>query len=633
MKKHITLLFVLFSIFKALPFFAQPSIIVSPNKDLLGNLNVSKEQQLERYLEEIEQHMHTDTALAITTLNTAIKWSRDIKNKSYESILESAYSSVLVKEGKVVGAAASLHQRAAMQLAIQSKDNRALAYAYLEKGRSESIEKKLDTAIVSHLKAIDFALQTNDQHAQTICYYYTGQVYKLISDLNNLLKMANLCFQKATNGSRKNSDIAAAYYIKALAAYTIYLADTSLAKVNFDSSYYYYKKCIEYTNYKDVYRKKYLAEANYNIGVLYHVSGKGKLMDSVLHYLTMASSFADQYKHSGIAIMSRLLHMDYLMRNNKLKEAETVLNEIKPYYATFKDNYKDNYKVLSSYELYNAKILESQGKTAAALDAYKNYITSSEKLYDLEKNNTVKKAEAQYINKTKAAELVQAQKDRITQRNQKYLAFALAAITLFGLLYMYRSYYFKQKALVKAKEEAILRAKLQEEENITIMLEAELVDKERLVAIQDKLLTEQQKDKLQQELMTNSLQLEKKNEILSELRLQLSQLKLNGQQTEVKILSQTLNKSLEVDEEFELLKTSLHDTNPQFFASLQKKANDALTKLDLKYCGYIKLGMGTREIANLMNIEAKSLYMARYRIKQKLHLEKEQDLDTFIVKV
>jgi DNA-binding CsgD family transcriptional regulator len=589
-------------------------------------VSLSNEKQLENYLERINQNIYADSTIALTTLSNAIKWSRDIKNKSYESILESAYSSVLLKDAKV-SAASNLHQKAAINLAIQSKDNRALAYAYLEKGRSETINKKLDTAIISHLKAIDFALQTNDQHAQTICYYYAGQVYKLISDIDNLVKISNLCFLKATSEPIKNSDVAAAYYIKGLAFYTIYQADTSLAAINFDSSYYCYKKCIEYSNYKDAYRKKYLAEANHNIAVLFHLKGKGKLMDSVIHYLTITSSFADQYKHPGIAVMSRLLHIDYLMRNDKWKEAESLLNEIKTYYYTF----KDDYKVLINYDLYNAKILESQGKTAEALSAYKDYINSSQKLYDLEKNNTVKKAEALYINKTKAAELVQTQKDRTTQRNQKYLAYALVAIILLGLLFMYRFYNLKQKTLIKAKEEATLRAKLQEEENITIMLEAELVDKERLVAIQDKLLTEQQKDKLQQELMTNSLQLEKKNEILNELRVQLSQLKLNGQQTDVKILSQTLSKSLEIDEEFELLKTSLENTNPQFFASLQKKAADSLTKLDLKYCGYIKLGMGTREIANLMNIEAKSLYMARYRIKQKLHLEKEQDLDNFIV--
>ncbi len=628
--KKITLLYILFSILKTIPSFAQPSpsILVSPNKSSIINPNANKEQQLENYIELIKQNMYVDSAKTFTILNEALKWTRDIKNKSYESIVESAYSSVILKEGRMV-VVPNEHQKIALDLAIENNDKRALAYAYIEKAKNENINKKLDSSVVSYMKATEYALQTDDYHVQTVCYYNVGDVYKQIGDIKNLQKVANLCLLKATNGSKKNSDVAAAYYIKGAASQVIFQADTSFAKINFDSSYYYYKKCIEYANNEDVYRKKYLAEANHNIAALYHVSGKGKLMDSVVHYVTIASDFADKYKHTGIAVMSRLLHIDYLMKNKKVNEAEVILNKVKTYYYSF----KDHYNVLSTYELYNAKILESQGKTAAALEAYKNHISANEKLYSLERDANVKKAEAKYINKTKAAELVQAQKDRITQRNQKYLAFALAAITLISLLFIYRSNHFRQKSLIKAKEEAILIAKLKEEENITVMLEAELANKERLVAIQDKLLTEQQKYRLQQELMTNSLQLEKKNEILNELKLQLSQLKLNGQQPEVKILSKTLDKSSEVDEEFELLKTSLENSNPEFFASLQKKASDALTKLDLKYCGYIKLGMGTREIANLMNIEAKSMYMARYRIKQKLNLDKEQDLDRFIVAV
>lgn len=625
MKKYVRLLFVLSFVCNPAVFFAQPS--ATPTNDLINNPNATPEQQLENYLERFRQHMYTDSAVTVTILNDAIKWSRNIKNKTYESILESAYSSFLLKEVKMLKVT-NVHQQIAVDLALQSGDNRALALAYMEKGKNESyIKKQLDSAIVSLKKAIDFALQTNDYDIQAMGYYHISDIYSQIGDMDNLLKSANLCFLKASSGFPKNRYLTAACYVKANAYQNILQKDTSFATINFDSSYYYYKKCIEYASNKDVYRKKYLAEANYSIGVLYHISGKGKLIDSVLQYLTIASSLADEYKHAGIALMSRLLHIDYLVRNKRIIEAESILNVVRAQY----DGFKNNYKVLNTYELYNAKILESQGKTAAALNAYKDYIISTEKLYDLERNNTVKKAEAQYINKTKAAELLQAQKDHITQRNQKYLAFALAAITLFGLLFMYRSHHFRKKALVKEKEEAITRVKLQEEENITIMLEAELANKERLVAIQEKLLTEQQKDKLQQELMTNSLQLEKKNEILNQLRLQLSKIKLNEQQAELKVLSKTLTKSLEVDEEFDLLKTNLENTNPAFFSSLQKKASDTLTRLDLKYCGYIKLGMGATEIASLMNIEVKSMYMARYRIKQKLNLKKEEDLDNFIV--
>lgn len=40
--------------------------------------------------------------------------------------------------------------------------------------------------------------------------------------------------------------------------------------------------------------------------------------------------------------------------------------------------------------------------------------------------------------------------------------------------------------------------------------------------------------------------------------------------------------------------------------------------------------MDTQQIAQLMHVEAKSVRMIRYRIKQKLGLEKDEDLNAFL---
>ena len=129
--------------------------------------------------------------------------------------------------------------------------------------------------------------------------------------------------------------------------------------------------------------------------------------------------------------------------------------------------------------------------------------------------------------------------------------------------------------------------------------------------------------------MTNNLQLERKNEILKDVQEKLLLIKTE-KPSEVKSISKSINKSLEIDDEFEHLKTTFENTNPIFFKTIQQKAFGTLSKLDFKYCAYIKLGLSTKEIANHMNIEAQSMRMARYRIKLKLNLDKEQDLDSYI---
>lgn len=64
--------------------------------------------------------------------------------------------------------------------------------------------------------------------------------------------------------------------------------------------------------------------------------------------------------------------------------------------------------------------------------------------------------------------------------------------------------------------------------------------------------------------------------------------------------------------------------------SLQEKAHKKLTQLDLKYCAYLSLKLSAKRIAQLMSVEPKSVRMAKYRLKQKLNLTKEENLNDFL---
>jgi DNA-binding CsgD family transcriptional regulator len=74
----------------------------------------------------------------------------------------------------------------------------------------------------------------------------------------------------------------------------------------------------------------------------------------------------------------------------------------------------------------------------------------------------------------------------------------------------------------------------------------------------------------------------------------------------------------------------IQQVHPDFFNLIGERAQRKLTLLDLKFCAYLYLKMDTRQIAQLMNVEAKSVRMTRYRIKQKLGLDKEDDLTSFL---
>jgi hypothetical protein len=147
---------------------------------------------------------------------------------------------------------------------------------------------------------------------------------------------------------------------------------------------------------------------------------------------------------------------------------------------------------------------------------------------------------------------------------------------------------------------------------------------------QKKKKLEKEKVQTQKELMNSVLHLEKKNEILNELKVKLLEQNKEQHSSINNSILKTIDAGLVLDDDFEKFKNNFNSIYPEFFERLQQKASNLLTQLDLKYCGFILMKVTNKEMALQMNVEPKSIRMARYRIKQKLQLSKEEDLDEFI---
>ena len=60
-----------------------------------------------------------------------------------------------------------------------------------------------------------------------------------------------------------------------------------------------------------------------------------------------------------------------------------------------------------------------------------------------------------------------------------------------------------------------------------------------------------------------------------------------------------------------------------FFNKLIEVSKNKLTNQDLKYAAYLYLNMDNVQISNVMKVETKTVCMAKYRLKQKIGLEKK----------
>ena len=68
----------------------------------------------------------------------------------------------------------------------------------------------------------------------------------------------------------------------------------------------------------------------------------------------------------------------------------------------------------------------------------------------------------------------------------------------------------------------------------------------------------------------------------------------------------------------------------QAFTQQLKSNYPSLTMYDLRLCTYIKTGLSTREIAEMMHVLPSSINVSRSRLRKKLNLNAKDDLYSFL---
>lgn len=90
-----------------------------------------------------------------------------------------------------------------------------------------------------------------------------------------------------------------------------------------------------------------------------------------------------------------------------------------------------------------------------------------------------------------------------------------------------------------------------------------------------------------------------------------------------------LQSTLHSSETWDRFKLHFESINPGFFERLAKQ-HPALSSRDMKICGYIHLGLSTKEIAVLQSITYESAEISRVRLRKKLGLNRGINLAEFL---
>ncbi|WP_236581873.1 LuxR C-terminal-related transcriptional regulator [Sphingobacterium spiritivorum] len=350
--------------------------------------------------------------------------------------------------------------------------------------------------------------------------------------------------------------------------------------------------------------------ANYNLMYPVIKPAVRKEIESVSNEilrLTRNISNSQPVQTGALGILSNLAMKDnnILLSEQYLLKAEAVAMTQNPiYYYTLLSIVSDLAKLYANQRNFQ-KAYEYQTKTTE----YNSL------LYNENQAATAKKLEAQYQTQKREAEFQALTEKAASLKREKLLYIGLGIIGLAGAFFMFRSYHFKlrlslesEKKLTTEKHEAEIQYKLEQEEKARLKAEQEL-------------LTLKQ-EQLQREVLANQLHLQHKNEVLQQLESKLSDKNIN--------IRQVVKEEYRMDNEFEKARFRIQELHPDFFKNLNDSARQKLTNLDLKYCAYFYLGMETKQIAHLLNVEPKSVRMTKYRLKQKFNLNAETDLAGYL---
>ncbi len=291
-----------------------------------------------------------------------------------------------------------------------------------------------------------------------------------------------------------------------------------------------------------------------------------------------------------------------LFKDNRFSESKQYAkNALQLAYAnSYKKNIYENAKIISM-------IFDKENKLDSALAYYKIYIENSEayqKEYDI-KRITQLKMQYKFDEILKRKEIEEIQNQEEYKRKELFytgvIIISILAVIIMILLYLNQRSK-TTKGLLKQKN---------------LELEAEKLN--------------QDIDYKKKELASNMMYLIEKNEFITTIARKLKDIKPSVKKDNQDIIQRIINElrknsSEKLWDEFEIRFKEVHS---DFYDALNTTFPD-LTPNEIKLCAFLRLNMTTKEISAITHQSIKSINMARFRLRKKINIDRDENLIVFL---
>ncbi|WP_189358526.1 tetratricopeptide repeat protein [Algibacter mikhailovii] len=406
---------------------------------------------------------------------------------------------------------------------------------------------------------------------------------------------------------------------------------------NFEASNEYYLKASSV--FEEAGLISYQAQILHNIGVN---QDELKNYDKALeYYFKSLEHFRKEKKHLEIAKILNSIGGVYLKQDslNKAKKYLKESLELSKHYGEkqmvglttknlgnvyFKEG--DFNKALKHFKEASAISIETgtltrglnnyqqMAKTYAALGDYNKaykysdlHFQKYDSVFKKEKIEQINELEIKYQTEKKEAAIalqkeeiktlnIQAKNDKLTKT--LYGVGMLSFLTISGLLYFGFKQRLKKNKIEREKQEAIYKQE---------------------IAFKKK------------ELASQTLHLVQKSTFIQELKENLEKIKQSPElfKVEFRRLVMLLKKEKAEDKDWEIFKSYFSEVHNNFDNKLKSIYAD-ITEKEIRLASFLRMNLSTKEIASMLNVLPESVLKSKYRLKKKLKLDRETDLNQFL---
>lgn len=467
-----------------------------------------------------------------------------------------------------------------------------LALTYDKLGVIERKASNYNKSLTYYFKALKIKEEINDSINLGRSYHNIAMIFRYQKDYAK----AREYFSKAILLRRKLND-------KEKLATSINMYGIILAKQGKkDSALYHYNLA------KKLYHQKLdKASVNTNVAVMY---AREKEFDRAKKiYLENIALFKTEKVYYKLS--NALLSLSRIYRKTNQPNIAFDLIEEAEEIGKF-NGYKEH---LKGVYLLKYKIYRDRHQYKSALDNYRLYRKYKDSIDNIDRSKEIVVQEINYKHqKEKLADSLQFANekkelnliaDAAKNRNQFYFALLLLALAIIISTF-----------LLMKRQKSINKERLEKE-----LLEKELLD-ERLKNIQFQ---------NQKVIADKTMRLEFTKEFLTRIK---NILKRSNESPnpELKLLISELQTQTKIEKKLEILEKNYEKTDLDFEKQLLDNYPQ-LSKSEREICSLIRLNLSLKEIMAIRNTSMASIKSARYRIRKKLNIPKDTELEVFIQKM